>query len=95
VLRYPQTEAAQTGTVAQMTDTDEHRLLRAARQAAREAAKTAADLATFVDRLSPVLDPAQRAEYAALLAHDEEARLRREETLAALDVTVPSISEDG
>jgi hypothetical protein len=77
-----------------VTDTDEHAALRTARQAARYAAKTAADLATFADRLSPVLDPAQRAEYAALLAHDEEARLDREEAFAALDLAVPSLEEE-
>jgi hypothetical protein len=77
-----------------VTDVDEHAALRVARQAARQSAKTAADLATFADRLSPVLDPAQRAEYATLVAHDEEARLRRQEAFDALDLTVPSLEAE-
>jgi hypothetical protein len=76
-----------------MADTAEHHALVLARQAAHSAAKAATDLATFAERLSPVLDPAQRAEYAALLARDEESRQQREDAFAALDLTVPSLEE--
>ena len=71
--------------------TDEHAALRTAREAARQAARAAADLAEFAERMSAVLDPAQRAEYAALLARDEETRGRRQGAFDALDLGVPSI----
>jgi hypothetical protein len=76
------------------TRDDEHAQLRTAREAAKQAQRTAADLVTFADRMSPVLDPAQRIEYAALLARDEEARETREEAFDALGLTVPSLEEE-
>jgi type VI protein secretion system component VasF len=73
---------------------DEHAQLRTAREAARHAAHAAADLLTFAERMSPVLDPAQEAEYAALLARDEEARADRQEAFDALGLSVPSLEEE-
>ena len=51
-------------------------------------------MATFAERMSPVLDPAQRIEYATLLARDEEARARRQEAFDALGLSVPSLEEE-
>jgi len=73
---------------------DEHAYLTTAREAAREAQRAAAELATFAERMSPVLDPAQRIEYATLLARDEEARARRQEAFDALGLSVPSLEEE-
>jgi len=73
---------------------DEHAALRTAREAARQAARAAADLAEFAQRMSPVLEPAQRAEYAALLARDEDTRARRQDAFDALDLGVPSLEEE-
>ncbi|OLB64289.1 MAG: hypothetical protein AUI10_11770 [Actinobacteria bacterium 13_2_20CM_2_72_6] len=75
------------------TRDDEHAQLRTAREAARQAQRAAVELVTFADRMSPVLDPAQRVEYATLLARDEEARAVREEAFDALGLTVPSLEE--
>jgi hypothetical protein len=73
--------------------TDEHHQLRVAREAAHQAQRAAAELATFTERLSPVPDPATRAEYAALLARDEETRLDRQNALARLGLDIPSLDE--
>ncbi len=78
---------------ATRTAGDEHAALRTAREAARQAARAAADLEEFAERMSAVLDPAQRAEYAALLARDEESRSRRQDAFDALGLGIPSIEE--
>jgi hypothetical protein len=72
---------------------DEQEILRTVREAARHAARAAADLATFADRLSPVLDAAQRAEYAALLARDDETRQDRQSAFDRLGLAIPSVEE--
>lgn len=102
--RYP--PADRRGTVAspaagypeavsepQRVPIDDHAALEGARRAARYAARMAEDLATFADRAPAVLDAARRAEYAALLARDEEARYQRQAAFAALEMTVPSLAE--
>jgi hypothetical protein len=75
------------------TRIDDHAALEAARRAARYAVRAAEDLATFADRAPAVLDPALRAEHAALLARDEEARAQRQDAFDALGLTVPSLAE--
>ena len=83
-----------TDPMIKTRSSDEHAALRTAREAARQAARAAADLAEFAERMSAVLEPAQRAEYAALLARDEETRSRRQGAFDALNLGIPSLDEE-
>jgi hypothetical protein len=75
------------------TPIDDHVALEAARRAARYAVRAAEDLATFAERAPAVLSPALRAEYAALLGRDEEARGQRQDAFDVLGLSVPSLAE--
>ena len=65
---------------------DEVEALQRLRRAARAHAAAVADMAEFVERSSAVLDPAQLAEYEALLAREESTRAERQDLFHELGV---------
>jgi hypothetical protein len=73
---------------------DEHRQLRRAREAARACERAAAQLAQFADRLSPVLGPAEMAEYDTLVAREAAAISERVEAFVALGLAVTSLDDE-
>jgi len=80
-----------------MTQTPPTRDARLWETAARTAAAhTAAsrDLETFLRRLPAVLEPADFAEYANLLAHEQAFRIDRDTAMSALGLTTPSIEPE-
>jgi hypothetical protein len=70
---------------------DDVEALRAAREAARRYARVTREMVEFLDRTSAVPDPAQEAEYAALLGREELARSERQDALHALGLVVRSL----
>jgi hypothetical protein len=70
---------------------DEMDDLAAARSAARASANAATLLADFADRLSPVTDPAELAEYDNLVAREAATRSVRQDAFARLGFPVPSV----
>jgi hypothetical protein len=74
--------------------TDEHKQLLRARETAREVQRAAAQLAEFAQRLSPVLDPAEIAEYDALVAREAAAISQRVTAFAALGLAAASIDDE-
>jgi hypothetical protein len=73
---------------------DEHRQLHRAREAAQACERAAAQLAQFADRLSPVVGPAQMAEYDTLVAREAAAISERVEAFAALGLAVASLDDE-
>jgi hypothetical protein len=61
------------------------------RRAARAHATAVTDMAEFVERSSAVLDPAQLAEYEALLAREESTRALRQDVFHELGLVAPSM----
>jgi hypothetical protein len=72
---------------------DEIEALQRAREAARVYAEATQDMVDFLDRTSAVPDPAQEAEYAALLGIEELQRKQREDALRKIGLEVRSIGE--
>jgi hypothetical protein len=70
---------------------DEMDDLAQARAAAQAEVRTVAQLAEFADRLSPVVDPAELAEYDNLVAREAAARDIRQDAFARLGLPVPSV----
>jgi hypothetical protein len=70
-----------------MTDLDDARKAAAAHTAASR------DLEAFLRRLPEVPEPEHIAEYANLLAREEEIRAERLEAIAAYGLEAPSIEE--
>jgi hypothetical protein len=72
---------------------DEIEALRRAREAARAYVAASQDMVEFLDRASVVPDPAQEAEYAALLGVEELQRKQREDALRELGLVVRSVGD--
>lgn len=72
---------------------DEIEALRRAREAARACVAASQDMVEFLDRTSVVPDPAQEAEYAALLGVEELQRKQREDALRELGLVIRSVGE--
>ena len=70
---------------------DEMDDLARARTAVQAEVRAVAQLAEFADRLSPVVDPAELAEYDNLVARDAAARVNRQNAFAQLGLPVPSV----
>jgi hydroxymethylpyrimidine/phosphomethylpyrimidine kinase len=70
---------------------DEVEVLQRARHAARAYATAVAHMVEFIERSSAVLDPAQLAEYEALLAREESTRALRQDAFHELGLVAPSI----
>jgi hypothetical protein len=72
---------------------DEIEALRRAREAARVYVEATQDMVDFLDRASAVPDPAQEAEYAALLGIEELQRKQRGDALREIGLEVRSLGE--
>lgn len=87
---------ASAGTGADMTSTPPRSAnddLDAARRAARGYSAAVRAMENFLDRVSPVPDAAEIAEYATLAAREEATRAQRQDALVALGLEVPSVEE--
>jgi hypothetical protein len=69
--------------------------LKRARAAAREVERAAAQFAEFAERLSPVVTPAELAEFDELVARETSALSRRVETFGRLGLGVGSLDATG
>lgn len=67
--------------------------LAVARRAAERYAAAVGDTQRFADRLDGDPDPADVAEYAALVAREEAARAQRQEAFLTLGFTIDSLEE--
>jgi hypothetical protein len=65
-----------------------------AREAAHAYTAATRDTAAFLDRIGDVPDPAYEAEYAALLAREEETLADRQDALHALGLDVRSLEAE-
>jgi hypothetical protein len=70
---------------------DEMDDLARAREAAKAEVRAVAQLAEFADRLSPVVDPAELAEYDNLVGREAAARVNRQNAFERLGLPVPSV----
>jgi hypothetical protein len=70
---------------------DEHAQLLRARSAAAACARAATAFDEFAQRLSPVIGPAEMAEYDALVARETAALSDRAEAFRTLGLGAPSI----
>ena len=70
---------------------DEHAQLLRARRAAAECQRAAAAFDEFAQRLSPVVGPAEMAEYDTLVARETAALSQRVDAFRALGLGVPSL----
>lgn len=66
-----------------------------ARTAARQAERAAAQLSLFADRLGAVVEPADIAEYDALISREAAAISERVAAFQALGLRAPSIDATG
>lgn len=76
-----------------MTDQTSSDRQRAHRAAAAHTA-AAADLEQFLSRAPDVPDPADIAEYAALLAREQAVRAERDEAANAIGLAAPSVEPE-
>jgi hypothetical protein len=70
---------------------DEHAQLLRARRTAAECQRAAAAFEDFAERLSPVIGPAEMAEYDVLVARETAALSNRVDAFRALGLGMPSV----